>query len=214
MSNSATPRPVSCQAPLSMRFSRQEYWSGLPFPSPGDLPDPGIQPGPLATEVTWHGTHTYACFFLLSVYPFIHTCPSISHYFSFSGVSWLPRCLSPLHLWSLLGKRAHWTLARDCPQRLPAPLWALARCPLWCLICSLRARDPVCPSHHSLQLPSPHRTSLSSRERSVTVLCSEGPGRAPNHSSRVHAKTCVCVHACTCVYACTHVHVCSGPFVN
>ena len=30
--------------PLSMEFSRQEYWSGLPFPSPGDLPDPGIEP--------------------------------------------------------------------------------------------------------------------------------------------------------------------------
>ena len=33
-----------CQASLSMGFSRQEYWSGLPFPSPGDLPDPGIEP--------------------------------------------------------------------------------------------------------------------------------------------------------------------------
>ena len=33
------------QAPLSMGFSRQEYWSGLPFPSPGDLPDPGIESG-------------------------------------------------------------------------------------------------------------------------------------------------------------------------
>ena len=33
------------QAPLSMGFSRQEYWSGLPFPSPGDLPDPGIKSG-------------------------------------------------------------------------------------------------------------------------------------------------------------------------
>ena len=33
-----------CQAPLSMGFSRREYWSGLPFPSPGDLPDPGIKP--------------------------------------------------------------------------------------------------------------------------------------------------------------------------
>ena len=40
----ATPRTVACQAPLSMEFSRQEYWSGLPFPSPGDLPDPGIKP--------------------------------------------------------------------------------------------------------------------------------------------------------------------------
>ena len=40
-----TPRTVAYQAPLSMGFSRQEYWSGLPFPSPGDLPDPGIEPG-------------------------------------------------------------------------------------------------------------------------------------------------------------------------
>ena len=36
---------VSHQAPLSMEFSRQEYWSGLPVPSPGDLPDSGIKPG-------------------------------------------------------------------------------------------------------------------------------------------------------------------------
>ena len=39
-----TPWTVAYQAPLSMEFSRQEYWSGLPFPSPGDLPDPGIEP--------------------------------------------------------------------------------------------------------------------------------------------------------------------------
>ena len=40
-----TPWTATCQAPLSMGFSGQEYWSGLPFPSPGDLPDPGIEPG-------------------------------------------------------------------------------------------------------------------------------------------------------------------------
>ena len=40
----ATPWTVASQAPLSMGFSRQEYWSGLPFPLPGDLPDPGIEP--------------------------------------------------------------------------------------------------------------------------------------------------------------------------
>ena len=39
-----TPRTVAHQAPLSMGFSRQEYWSGLPFPSPGHLPDAGIKP--------------------------------------------------------------------------------------------------------------------------------------------------------------------------
>ena len=41
----AIPWTVAHQAPPSMRFSRQEYWSGLPFPSPGDLPNPGIEPG-------------------------------------------------------------------------------------------------------------------------------------------------------------------------
>ena len=40
----ATPWTIACQAPLSMGFSRMEYWSGLPFPSPGDLPNPGIEP--------------------------------------------------------------------------------------------------------------------------------------------------------------------------
>ena len=43
------PQTVVHQGPLSMEFSRQEYWSGLPFPSPGDLPDPGIQPMSLAS---------------------------------------------------------------------------------------------------------------------------------------------------------------------
>ena len=46
----ATPWTVALQAPLSMGFSRQEYWSGLPFPSPGDLPNPGIEPGPPAFQ--------------------------------------------------------------------------------------------------------------------------------------------------------------------
>ena len=40
----ATPWTIAHQAPPSMGFSRQEYWSGLPFPSPGDLPNPGIEP--------------------------------------------------------------------------------------------------------------------------------------------------------------------------
>ena len=42
---------VALQAPLFMEFSRQEYWNGLPFPSPEDLPDPGIEPGSPALQV-------------------------------------------------------------------------------------------------------------------------------------------------------------------
>ena len=44
----ATPWTVSHQAPLSMGILSQEYWSGLPFPSPGEIPDPGIEPAYLA----------------------------------------------------------------------------------------------------------------------------------------------------------------------
>ena len=57
----AAPWSVACQAPLSMGFSRQEYWSGLAFPSPEDLPNPGIKPASLApaggfftTSATWN----------------------------------------------------------------------------------------------------------------------------------------------------------------
>ena len=46
-----TPWTVAQQASLPMRFSRQEYWNGLPFPSSGDLPDPGIEPASLASPV-------------------------------------------------------------------------------------------------------------------------------------------------------------------
>ena len=71
-----TPWTVAYQAPLSLGFSKQEYWSWLPFPSPGDLPNPGIEPGspilqadalpseppgksmPICDRT---GTHFYAC---------------------------------------------------------------------------------------------------------------------------------------------------------
>jgi len=44
---------AACQVPLSMGFSRQEYWSGLPCPPPGDLPDPGIKPASLPSNLHW-----------------------------------------------------------------------------------------------------------------------------------------------------------------
>ena len=47
----ATPWTVAQQAPLSVGFSRQEYWSGLSFPPPGDLPDPEIEPASLMSPV-------------------------------------------------------------------------------------------------------------------------------------------------------------------
>ena len=80
----ATPRTVAHQAPLFMGFSRQEYWSGLPCPPPGHLPDPGIDPASLmspalagrffTTVATWEAPIkpvTYKlllCHILLTVY--------------------------------------------------------------------------------------------------------------------------------------------------
>ena len=51
----ATPWTAARQAPLSMEFSTQNYWSGLPFPTPGDLPDPGTK---LTSPVSWIGRWT------------------------------------------------------------------------------------------------------------------------------------------------------------
>ena len=56
----ATPQTAAHQAPLSTGFSRQEYWSGLPFPSPGDLPDPGVEPKSLASPALAGGFFTIA----------------------------------------------------------------------------------------------------------------------------------------------------------
>ena len=52
------PWTIALQAPLSMEFSRQVYWNGLPFPTPGDLPDPGIEPACLASPALAGGFFT------------------------------------------------------------------------------------------------------------------------------------------------------------
>ena len=79
-----TPWTVAYQAPPSMGFSRQECWSGLPFPSPGDLPDPGTEPGSpalqadaLSSEPSSEGSNKKLCFlnklFLYSILGFTKT---------------------------------------------------------------------------------------------------------------------------------------------
>ena len=68
MSNSVMLWTVTHQAPLSMGFSKQEYWNGLPFPSPGSLSDPRIKPvslksptlaGGFITSTTWEALNSY-----------------------------------------------------------------------------------------------------------------------------------------------------------
>ena len=82
----AIPWTVACQAPPSMGFSRQEYWSGLPFPSPGDLPNPGIEPGlllcrqmlyPLSHSQLYYGLNKFLHTDLL--FPFSYPNLGICH---------------------------------------------------------------------------------------------------------------------------------------
>ena len=86
----ASPWTVALQAPLSMGFPRQKYWSGLPFPSPGNFSDPGIEPSSLVspalaggfftTSTTWEA-HYYYSILLIGLLPtYILTI-----YYSFKG---------------------------------------------------------------------------------------------------------------------------------
>ena len=87
MADSATVWTVACQAPLSMEFSRQEYWSGLPCPSPRDLPGPGTEPisptspalagGFFTTSATWEAhiiKYTYLKYTIQLLW-YIQSCP-------------------------------------------------------------------------------------------------------------------------------------------
>ena len=89
VSDSAIPRTVGCQAPLSIRFSRQEHWSGLPCPPPGDLSHPGIKPTSLMSpalasgfftiSATWEA-HANAYFFIACLYYYSQRLKIRVHY--------------------------------------------------------------------------------------------------------------------------------------
>jgi len=80
-----TPWTVTCQAPLSMEFSRPGYWSGLPFPSPGDLPNPGIKPMSPTLQVDSlpaepQGKPKYVCLFYYCYVKSLSNCLFFSFY--------------------------------------------------------------------------------------------------------------------------------------
>ena len=96
-----TPRTIAHQAPLSMGFSRQEYWSGLPFPSPEDLPDPGIEPTSPALVgrfwVTWEATNQLYVY----IYPLPLRPPPILPFSGHRAPSWVPYVIQQLPTSSL-----------------------------------------------------------------------------------------------------------------
>ena len=98
----ATPWTVACQAPLSLEFSRQEYWSGLPFPSPGDLPNPSQTQVSCIRQILYQTSYeesltvsTYICKKVLKEMSRKFTVPPAQSSISFSKFNWRK-------LWSIL----------------------------------------------------------------------------------------------------------------
>ena len=102
----ATPWTVAYQAPLSMRFSRQEYWSGLPLLSPGDLPDPGIEPRSPALESDALTSEPPGKQFINN----LHKSLSIKTFGSFSVACFGSEALFLLFLFHYQKYRTHWVV--------------------------------------------------------------------------------------------------------
>ena len=123
------------QAPLSMEFSRQEYWSGLPFPPPGDLPDPGTEPMSPALAARFFTTmppgkpiHSAGCILLAAVvswyFPLVfsataHSTPSPFYHVSGTSILKPPSYYHEANLEEMTGRvQFYLTQVFICPQYL------------------------------------------------------------------------------------------------
>ena len=86
----AIPRTVAHQAPLSVEFSKQGYWSGLPFPPPGDVPDPGIRPRSLASPALAGGFFSLSHLGAVGTYSFNkHLLSRLSMPYGIEKMGWV-----------------------------------------------------------------------------------------------------------------------------
>ena len=125
MSISVTQWIIARQAPLSMRFPRQEYWNGLSFTSPGDLPDPGTEPLSLYAHCCMWSVSPLCCLIFMSIpYVFRLTFPSILNHTHCSQKLCSPKakplgrviCTPVPSLTSCSFHLLHWASALSCPQ--------------------------------------------------------------------------------------------------
>ena len=132
-----TPWTVTCQAPLPMGFPRQECWSGLPFPSPGDLPDPGIKPSSPTLACRFFTTKPPEKALIRTLFIYMHhfssitqSCPTVCDPMSCS----MPDLPVNHQLLEFTQTRVHWV------------------------------SDAIQPSHHPLSSPSPPALNLSQHQ--------------------------------------------------
>ena len=126
MSDSATPWAVAHQAPLSMGFSRQEYWSGLPFPSKGDLPNAGIKPrSPALQGDSLLSEPPGKPIYIWPIYDMGHTCTKALFFLQTTVHQPSRSFMSPRICWNScpLSRWCHPTISSSvapffsCPQR-------------------------------------------------------------------------------------------------
>ena len=100
VSNSLWPHElyVACQTPLSMGFSRQEYWSGLPLPSPGDLPNPGMEPTSLAPPALAGGFFTTSATWEVCIPDYLLLCVPLKFHILCYIIKLLEDRNNPRHL--------------------------------------------------------------------------------------------------------------------
>ena len=132
----ATPWTIARQAPLSTGFSRQEYWSGLPCPPSGDIPDPGIKPTSLkspalvvmffTTSTTWEAIYIHILLLILFHYSLLQ---DIKYNFQCYTVG--PHCLSVLYI------TVHISQSQTPNLFLPQPLSPLETISLFSMPVSL-----------------------------------------------------------------------------
>ena len=166
VSDSATPWTVAHQAPLSMGFLRQEYWSALPFPIPGDIPDPGSKPSPVESPALarrfftkWHPLGSLKQFHFF-FWPLCHVCRILVFQ---PGIEPVPPAVEA---WSL----NHCT-AREVPRNSFYHLW----CPSYTIffLGSSDGKESACNARDPGSIPG---EDLLEKEMAIysSILASRG----------------------------------------
>jgi len=194
VNDSATPWTVACQGPLFMRFSRQEHWSGLPFPSPGDLPDSGIKPASLTSPalagrfITTEPPGKPICY-LSIIYP-----PSTYHLCDYRSIR--PSLSDALgHLERIHGavqtvkSSVKSTAGPACPAEQTTPSLFISSCD------SLR-----------VDVLLPHKSPDSSGATVRLTLLTPLAGTHTRIHTYKHTLTLAYTHACTHSHTHTHIH--------
>ena len=187
MSSSATPWTAACQGPLSLEFSRQEYWSGLPFPPPGDLPDPGIEPTSLVSPPLAGGcSNDFLSRLLTPQSPLLFSVSVTLANWTWPQGYW-PQSSENFNKSEVFGPES-----MEGPGGLPSSLWG--RTPGWSLSCSGELREVMMGTNPAKQSAASSRRGWGVRSQQwlPVLIFSPSPdsGKLASPSARSARPRC------------------------